>query len=66
VFGRAPIAEQLLGARTFKWIQQRFRESNLALERRMGVDLHALGYFGEDGPVIQRPERARLLQHLKN
>jgi hypothetical protein len=32
----------------------------------MGVDLHALGYFGEDGPVIQRPERARLLQHLKN
>jgi len=66
IFGSAPTAEELLGGRTFKWIQQRFRESNLALERRMGVDLHALGYFGEDGVEIKRPERPRLLQHLKN
>lgn len=66
VFGRAPSAEQLLGQRTFRWIQQRFRDSNLALERRMGVDLHGLGYFGEDGAEIKRPERARVLQHLKN
>ena len=66
VFGRAPSAEQLLGQRTFRWIQQRFRDSNLALGRRMGVDLHGLGYFGEDRAEIKRPERARVLQHLKN
>ena len=66
VFGSPPTAEKLLGTRTFQWIQRRFRESNLALERRMAIDLHALGYFGEDGDEIQRPERARLLQRLKN
>jgi hypothetical protein len=66
VFGRAPTAEQLLGTRTHRWIQQRFRESNLALERRIGVDLHALGYFGDGATEVRRPERSQLLQRLKN
>jgi len=66
LFGRTPTAEQLLGTRTHRWIQQRFRESNLALEGRIGVDLHALGYFDDGATEVRRPERSRLLQHLKN
>ena len=40
--------------------------ATLALERRMGVDLHALGYFGDPSAEVDRPQRAPLLQHLKN
>ena len=29
-------------------------------------DLHALGYFGDPSAEVDRPQRARLLQHLKN
>ena len=66
IFGAPPSAEELLGRQTYQWIQQRFRDSNLALERRMGVDLHALGYFGDPSAEVDRPQRAPLLQHLKN
>ena len=64
--GAPPSAEELLGRQTYQWMQQRFRDSNLALERRIGVDLHALGYFGDPSAEVDRPQRARLLQHLKN
>jgi hypothetical protein len=65
VFGPRPSARQLLGASTFEWIRQRFWKSNRELERRMDLDLGALGYATEPPPEpIQRPTRASFLRAL--
>ena len=67
LFGPRAAPEKLLGHQTCDWIRQRFWQSNVALGRRMGIDLAELGYATQPPVTLkERPRRARIFGLMKH
>lgn len=67
IFGKRPVAEQLLGHQALEWIAQRFSNSNRWLANRMNTDLAALGYpLHRGSDEIPPPSPSKLLRWTRN